>query len=223
MIPSNKIHEQFSTHNIIKIQCAPHSSCTWFTETICKSFLNMQCIRDAKCTQTIPIPETKIMIAKTGTLPHPPYSSDYRWRKITPNYKIYNILYIRDPFFLFVNMGKEKWRGNCGGFYEKFLTIDKHLMYAFAHPEKYSAIVFAENFYENRTKTFEQLNFTLSSRSLPYKHKNLEKYDKDIVCSLMPFHCALYYDFNPDELGRLGQISINKTFARQVHKFPTKN
>lgn len=224
MVPANRLVEAFSNHRIIKVECAPHSSCSWFTESICKSFPGMQCIKDARCDQRIPDPTTDVLIAKTGTLPHPPFSSDGRWKHVyRKRYRIYNILYVREPFALFATMGKEKWRGNCGGFHQKFLTIDRHLMYAFAQPQKYGAVVFAENFYQDPYRTMKEMNMTLNLEAFtPYRAVPTVRWEHDVVCSLMPFHCALYHGTTADELGRLGQLSLNRTLAARVHRFPLK-
>ena len=80
--------------------------------------------------------------------------------------------------------------------------------------------MFAEHFYRDPYTLLKSLNITLDRETFtPYHARPTVKWDSDVDCSLMPFHCTLYHGTTPDELGRLGQRSINRTIAAGVLAF----
>ena len=134
-----------------------------------------------------------------------------QWRRVQA--QTYKVAFFRDPVATLASAADERWRGTCGGFYEKLMAAD--VMARLAYSGKYyDAVLFAENVYPSPEATMREIgalpngedrgmvrnvaavkraNTTaIHRRSHPAQHSERK------TCILMPFLCTLYgYGYDP--------------------------
>ena len=144
----------------------------------------------------------------------------------------YKIAFFRDPISTMASAADERWRGTCGGFYEKLMAGDVMARLAVVD-DYYDAILFAENIYANPEATMRELgaipdNFeargltrnvshvakqnTTAIHRTAYPHQH----DERKACLIMPFLCTLYGSSRlcPARLSGLGPSAPLRREAR---------
>ena len=126
----------------------------------------------------------------------------------------YKIAFFRDPVSTLASAADERWRGTCGGFYEKMMAAD--VMARVAYTEQYyDAVIFAENVYPSPEATMREIgaipddheargitrrvNATAKANTTAIRRTQYPaQHSERKTCILMPFLCTLYgYGYDP--------------------------
>ena len=154
-------------------------------------------------------------IYKTTFSPQETLQQWHPWQRQT-----YKIAFFRDPVSTLASAADERWRGTCGGFYEKMISADVMARHALTD-SYYDAVLFAENVYPSPEAAFRELgaipigyetlglvrhvNATKKANTTAIRRtKYPDQHSERKTCILMPFLCTLYgYGFDP----RHGRVS----------------
>ena len=161
--------------------------------------------------RTLPMPmEGRPWIFKTTFGPHATLKQWQAVQNLT-----YKIAYFRDPIDTFASAADERWRGTCGGFYEKMIAADVMARVALTDPTYYDAVLFAENVYPAPAATMREigalpdgfealglrrnLNATATAiTTAVHRTKYPDQRNERKTCMVLPFLCTLYgYGYDP--------------------------
>ena len=222
-VPGNVIRRRMPATNAprIQVQCPPRTSCTWFTQLLMTLFPKPQSSHSDYskygCQERpLPIPmQDRPWIYKTTFGPQQTLKQWGPYEHLT-----YKVAFFRDPISTLASAADERWRGTCGGFYDKLLAADVMARLAYTGTY-YDAVLFAENVYPSPEATMREigaipenwealgqirnLNATAhASTTAIHRHAYPDQHSERKACILMPFLCTLYgYGHDP----RYGKFS----------------